>query len=127
MSDQDTIKQDYTEEEKTILTSLEEKHKRIFAFKVKGHGLIVLRKPKRDEWRRYQTALKDGRSDAYILQENIARSLMCYPGPEALDAVLDDYPGMHSIFVMCIDNLAVGDGSEITALGKDWKQPDVAI
>ena len=123
MSDKDTITQEFTDEEKVLLSDLEKTHGRVYPLRVKGHGLIVLRKPLRKEWKKYQKDLNDPRTDDLDIIENFCRFMTCYPGPEVYNKVLEEYPGMDNIFKMIVDNLATGDNTEVSALGKDWKEP----
>jgi len=119
----DTIETDFSVEEKKVLEELETKHKRITPFRIKGVGLVVVRRPLRSEWRRYKQELEKPMIDKVVAKENCFRNLVCYPNAEAFDAVLDEYPGMMDLFEACVDNLATGEKSEIAVLGKDWKTP----
>lgn len=126
--DKDTISLEFTDEEKTQLAELEEKYGRIYPFRVKGHGLIVFRKPLRPEWRKYNNDLRKPQVDQVILNENIAKNLAVGPSnKETIDRVLDDYPGLVDVFEIAIRNLAIGENSDVAALGKDWKTPEATI
>ena len=118
---EDTISLEFTAEEKQKLAELEEQHKRIYPFRVKGHGMIVFRRPLRAEWRRYQNELMRPQVDRVVSNENMAKTL-CVLG--SVDSVLDDFPGMIEVFALCIANLATGENTEVAALGKDWKKPE---
>lgn len=118
------ISTDFTAEEKIQLDELEVKHGRVFPFRVTGHGLIVLRRPLRPEWRKYQNEIRRPQTDIMIADENFAKLLTLVPDAQGLDKVLDEFPGLIDVFMDCIRMLAVGNTSEVAVLGKDWKEPD---
>ncbi len=123
----DVVTSDFTPEEVKLLETLEQKHKRIFPFKIQGHGLVVMRKPLRSEWKKYLQDNEKPMVDKIALKEILVKNLFAHPGPDAFDAVMDDYPGLLEPFVMCAESLAAGTTNEVVALGKDWKKPDATI
>lgn len=123
----DTIQLEFTPEEKTLLAGLEAKHGRIFPFRVKGHGLFVVRKPLRAEWRKYLQDSRRPEVDKVLLDEALFKTLTVVPDLAAVDRMLDDYPNMVEPYESMVRGLATGSQNEIILLGKDWKAPDATI
>lgn len=123
--DKGTISTTFTPEETALLAELETKHGRISAFRVKGHGLFVVRKPLRPEWRKYLNDKKRPEIDQAVRDEQLYKALIVLPAdPGALDRMLDDFPNMVEPLEQIVLALATGTGGEIKILGKDWKTPD---
>jgi hypothetical protein len=116
---------EFSAEEVKQLEELEAKHQRIHPFRIDApHGLVVLRKPTRPEWRKYKATRdrEDGLVDVGKLDEDLIRSCLCKVGTSC-DALLDDYPGLVEIFILALENLATGTKDQVRSLGKDWKRP----
>lgn len=124
MAEKGPISLEFTEEEKAQLAEYEEKHGRIYPFRVKKHGLVVFRKPLRVEWRKYRNDSQHPSTDKTMIVENLAKKLALVPDPSGIDRILDDYPGLIDVFESCFTLLATGENTEVAALGKDWKEPD---
>lgn len=128
MADENQVAEDpFTPEERATLDSLEEKWGEIWPFRVKGFGLVVLRKPTKPEYRSYQRERANPKTDDVIVEENLRRLCLAHPGGKAYDEIIAAFPALGDVFSNRIGALASGmaaDGSEaVQDLGKDWKKP----
>ena len=101
--------------------------KRIWPMRVDGFGLVVLRRPKKGEWRSYQRDNNDKHADKAKVEDNLRRLCFAYPDKKVYDEIIDEYPALGDLFSIRIGQLASGagaDGSEaVQDLGKDLKKP----
>ncbi len=113
---------DFTQEEKDIVASLKVKHKRVYAFKFSAHGLLVLRRPTRGEWRKYESDLEKKNHDPFVVKDNLLKTLAAHPVGNAskVDEILEDFPAMQKNMILLVELMATGDNNEVVSdLGKD--------
>lgn len=115
---------DFTDDETKLVASLKAKHKRVYAVKFSDHGLLVIRRPLRGEWRKYESDLEKKNHDPFIVKDNLLKALTVHPvgGPgddKIIDRVLDDFPAMQKNLLILVELMATGDNNEVISdLGK---------
>lgn len=92
----------------TLLDDLEAKHKRVAHLKGPGDPVpweVVIRKPTRPEYKQFR-AMSHNPSQVSEAQEVLIRKICVYPERDALDALLDDWPGIPESCGKAIASLA---------------------
>lgn len=115
------LKFDFTPEEQALIGQLRAKHKRVYAVKFADHGLLVLRRPSRGEWRKYEADLEKRNHDHFVVKDNLLKTLMVCPvgDDKKIDNILDDFPAMQKNLLILVELMATGDSNEVVSdLGK---------
>jgi len=121
----DKEEREFTEQERGLMAELREKHGRVRAIRVQGHGLLIFGKPEgkgvaRKAWKKYKADRDRPGADVQALEENFQRTCLVHPkGAGVIDAVLDDYPGLDTAFSYTIAQIFGGDVDQVQILGKD--------
>lgn len=98
----DAVEAKYADE----LKALREQHKRIRFWEIEGHGLYVIRKPKRTDVQAYRKQLDMDGFDRTTAVENYVRAVTVLPsGPEAVMAVFEDWPLFSGIASLALQEL----------------------
>ncbi len=97
------------------IEKLKSAHGEIRQLEKEGYHVII-RPPKRQEWKRFRTAAADERKRADAL-EILFRDCCVYPEKEAVEEMLNRRPGLAEVFG--------GEAMEFAGGGKDAEKKDL--
>lgn len=96
------------------LKAFREQHKRIRFWEIEGHGLYVIRKPKRIDVQMYRKALDTEGFDRTAAVENYVQAVTLSPSsPDAVRAVFEDWPLFSGIASLALHELGGGVVNEL--------------
>lgn len=106
----EAVEAKYSEE----LKAFREQHKRIRFWEIEGHGLYVIRKPKRTDLQVYRKQLDTEGFDRTTATENYVQMVTLAPAdPAAVRAVFEDWPVFSSVASMALHELGGGVVNEL--------------
>jgi hypothetical protein len=101
---------------KDQLDALRAQHKRIRFWEVEGHGLFVIRKPKRLDLQNYRTQIDIEGFDRTTAIENYVRAVAVVPeSADLVTAVFEDWPAFSAVCNVGLQELA---GAVVTEVKK---------
>jgi hypothetical protein len=105
-----------TEEEKTLLASLREKHTTIKAVRMPNGALYVIRKPGR-EWDRAGNRSGERDAQAFSIQRDLVMSITVHPASrEEADKLLRDFGASVHVLFGAAAKMA---GADVEEVGED--------
>jgi hypothetical protein len=101
---------------KDQIDALRAQHKRIRFWEIEGHGLFVIRKPKRLDLQNYRTQLDIDGFDRTTALENYVRAVAVVPeSADLVTAVFEDWPVFSGVVNAALQELG---GGVVRDLGK---------
>jgi hypothetical protein len=119
MADEDTVEGIVTGEAVEAkyadeLKAFREQHKRIRFWEIEGHGLFVIRRPKRTDLQVYRKQLDTEGFDRTVAIENYVQSVTVAPAtPEAVRAVFEDWSLFSAVAYQATEALGGGVVNEL--------------
>lgn len=106
----DAVEAKYADE----LNAFREQHKRVSFWEIEGHGLFVIRKPKRAELQAYRKQLDTEGFDRTVAIENYVQAVTLSPAdPTAVRAVFEDWPLFSAVAYHALEALGGGVVKEL--------------